>query len=415
MIFTHPIWLWGLTGLAVPLAIHLLSRKTGKVIYLGSLRHLEDTSTTQFRSLRLNEWWLLLVRCLILTCIVMALAGASFQHTDDTPQRWLVIEPGLQHRPEVTAWRDSLEQQGFTTHGLTAGFPEASDSLIDAHPLPYRQLMHQLLQQRLQQAVVISTSRVSRLRGPQLALPPAIQWITLEPESISQPMSARRFTADSVLVTHITSTPHATSFHTTASHIQSTAVTSLPLDSAKALTIAVVYDTTTAADKDILVAALNAIQRTTRLTLVIQAVHKLPDTPCDGTFWLLAETPPAHLTSPSFRLMDIPQAPVLLSHDDARLYGVHPGKVDWLITQHLQRTNVLREHVVVQLAAILLPAENTSRIDSLDQRVTPEALYTVAATMPDIAGASAPNEMIWWILVAVLLLCERLIAYSRRA
>ena len=40
---------------AVPVAIHLLSRKEGKVIKVGSLRHLRETTTRQFRSLKPNE------------------------------------------------------------------------------------------------------------------------------------------------------------------------------------------------------------------------------------------------------------------------------------------------------------------------------------------------------------------------
>ena len=60
----QPIMLWALAGLSIPIAIHLLSRKEGKVIYLGSLRHLRETSTQQFRGIKLNEILLLVLRSL---------------------------------------------------------------------------------------------------------------------------------------------------------------------------------------------------------------------------------------------------------------------------------------------------------------------------------------------------------------
>jgi hypothetical protein len=47
--FAQPIFLWALTALAVPIGIHLLSRKEGKVVKMGSLRHLRETSTQQFK------------------------------------------------------------------------------------------------------------------------------------------------------------------------------------------------------------------------------------------------------------------------------------------------------------------------------------------------------------------------------
>ena len=65
MQFAQPIFLWALAGLSVPIAIHLLSKKEGKVIRLGSLRHVREKSTQQFKSIRLNEWLLLALRCLI--------------------------------------------------------------------------------------------------------------------------------------------------------------------------------------------------------------------------------------------------------------------------------------------------------------------------------------------------------------
>lgn len=49
MQLTQSVWLWGLMALALPIAIHLLSRKEGRVVPVGSLRHLRETTSQQFR------------------------------------------------------------------------------------------------------------------------------------------------------------------------------------------------------------------------------------------------------------------------------------------------------------------------------------------------------------------------------
>jgi hypothetical protein len=77
--FAQPIFLWALTALAVPIGIHLLSRKEGKVVKMGSLRHLRETSTKQFKGIKLNELLLLALRCLLIILFVSLLAGLSME------------------------------------------------------------------------------------------------------------------------------------------------------------------------------------------------------------------------------------------------------------------------------------------------------------------------------------------------
>ena len=91
----NPIWLWGLSGLLIPIGIHLLSRREGKIIKIGSIRHLEETNSKQFKSIRLNELALLLLRCLIITILVLFLSGFHFQALEKSG-KWLLVESGLE-------------------------------------------------------------------------------------------------------------------------------------------------------------------------------------------------------------------------------------------------------------------------------------------------------------------------------
>src|SRR5690349_13991138 len=101
MYFSNPIWLWALTGISIPIAIHLLSRKEGKVIRIGSLRHLQETSTQQFKGIRLNELALLALRCLLIILFVMILSGLSLHWTNSNKVSWVLVEKGLENTPEV--------------------------------------------------------------------------------------------------------------------------------------------------------------------------------------------------------------------------------------------------------------------------------------------------------------------------
>jgi hypothetical protein len=75
--------LLALAALAVPVAIHLWSRKSGKRVLLGTLRWLQAEPEARASSVRLTEPLLLLVRCLLLACVVLLLAVPFFEGATD--------------------------------------------------------------------------------------------------------------------------------------------------------------------------------------------------------------------------------------------------------------------------------------------------------------------------------------------
>jgi len=93
MNFFNPIFLWALAGLSIPVGIHLLSRKEGKLIKLGSLRNLQETSTKQFRGIKLNEIVLLSLRCLLIIILCLLLSGLYWNSS--SVKKWVVVEKGL--------------------------------------------------------------------------------------------------------------------------------------------------------------------------------------------------------------------------------------------------------------------------------------------------------------------------------
>src|ERR1700712_798811 len=94
--FLHPAFLWGLSAIAIPVAIHLLSLKEGKVILIGSLRHFTGSPAKNSKSIRLNELLLLTLRILIIIWLVALLAGIYLTARFTSPKKWLLIEKGIE-------------------------------------------------------------------------------------------------------------------------------------------------------------------------------------------------------------------------------------------------------------------------------------------------------------------------------
>lgn len=74
MTLLAPFALWGLLALAVPILLHLRRRRVGRTVHVGSVRHLESLPTAERRGPRLREPWVLLLRALILSILVLLLA-----------------------------------------------------------------------------------------------------------------------------------------------------------------------------------------------------------------------------------------------------------------------------------------------------------------------------------------------------
>ena len=191
MQFVNPIWLWGLTGLLIPIGIHLLSRREGKIIKIGSIRHLEETNSKQFKSIRLNEFLLLILRCLIITILVLFLSGFNFKSLQESG-KWLIVESGLEHDQQFSVLTDSLKRSGFEVKSLTSGFPDLSDNPSVIKKINYWNLLDELKKKSLMQAVVLSYNYAEGFKGKRTSLPEKVKWISKNPAPIEFVLNAIR-------------------------------------------------------------------------------------------------------------------------------------------------------------------------------------------------------------------------------
>ena len=70
----EPYRLWGALAVAIPIAIHFWHRKQGKLLPWAATGWLEEKQQQQSRGLRLDDRWLLLVRCLLVVLLAILLA-----------------------------------------------------------------------------------------------------------------------------------------------------------------------------------------------------------------------------------------------------------------------------------------------------------------------------------------------------
>ncbi len=261
MQFVNSIWLWGLAGLIIPIGIHLLSRKAGNVIRFGSIRYLDNTNTRRFRSIRLNESALLILRCLIIVCLVFLLSGLHFD-SFGKKNRWLLIDKGLVGERKFVTLIDSLADNGFEVRCFSSGFPLLKDSAMIEQRTDYWTLLDELRTKPIEQAIVLANNYITGFKGKRTSLPEHVQWLSKDPDSNNFIATAFARSNDSITIRYGKSDEAKTSFHThRIGRGDANLLNSVTVESPDTISIAVVYDSAFAYDKNIMLAALEAIQK----------------------------------------------------------------------------------------------------------------------------------------------------------
>ncbi len=405
MSFLNPIWLWGLTGLAIPIGIHMLSRKEGKVIRVGSVRYLQESASAQFSSLRLNEIVLLVLRCFILACVVFFLAGLNLNI--NTRNKWLLLEPRIEKHISKSIL-DSLKKAGYEKRYLQKGFPGEviSDSVIN-----YWQLGEQLSEKDVD-AIVFSYNRSENFYGKRVSKPENIQWITVEPPDTSLISVAVSLANNSVWTrkafVHEYQTTYLTEIHS-PTDIGPVSLT----EPADTIRIFIHYSPTFEKDARILQACLLTLKTISPNPISIVASTKLRDANYNWMFWLSKENLPAQKENIiSFVDLEDSNLPILLfrneiSKGDSRI------KTRWTITSRLTEAIVIKEKLIFDIAKLILISPRQPRGS---KAVLAEQMLWSRQDNGDKKLPDEKNSGIGVLLVALifsLLLIERSLSYKR--
>jgi len=394
---TSPIYLFALLGLAVPIAIHLLSRKEGKVIKLGSVRHLVETSTQQFKGIKLNEILLLFLRCAMIVVFSLLLSG--LQCSSSGKQKWILIEHGLQKNPSINSVIDSLDKQGYEQHWLAEKFPSINDS-INSIEINYWKLVEELRNENLSNAIVFSKNNINHFKGAKHSLPEYIKWISMPMNEINLPIQAIQLNNDSVLIKTIHSNADETNFTFQIVNKSQSAIEISPM---KKIKIALIADDDFRYDEKILKAALQAIEK--NLPIKIEWTTSKTDS-TDWCIWLSNKK----VETINFRNS------IFINPQTTNDLLIQKNSNQWIITKRLNEEVALENNLTVQLVSLLLKNENfEKRISSIDRRMISDSLVWNSSSSEEkkeasIEYKSADDYLI--ILLLLLLLIERTIAYK---
>lgn len=117
MNFLNPLFLFGLGAAAIPILIHLFTRRRPKEVKFSSLEFLAEVHQSEIRRLKLKQWLLLLLRTLAVAALATAMArpalrGGAGAHAGAASTMVALVDvsgsmsaPGADGRPLVAAAR----------------------------------------------------------------------------------------------------------------------------------------------------------------------------------------------------------------------------------------------------------------------------------------------------------------------
>ncbi|GMQ27641.1 BatA domain-containing protein [Algoriphagus confluentis] len=126
MEWIQPNLLWGLLGLTIPVLIHLWNGKKGKVIAWAAFPWLDPKESQSSRSIKLENWLLLLIRILLLAMLVFLLAGLIWKGFGSSREYKVVhlIWPDEQVEAEFRFELNQAAQKGQEVRWIGTGLPE---------------------------------------------------------------------------------------------------------------------------------------------------------------------------------------------------------------------------------------------------------------------------------------------------
>ncbi|WP_293785245.1 BatA domain-containing protein [uncultured Pedobacter sp.] len=152
MHFLYPIGLLALAGLIVPFIIHLWNVKQGKTIKIGSIALLGESSRASARSFKINDWLLLLLRCLLLALLAFLMAKPYLKKIAMAEKRtgWVLLDRATFKQVFESNKKtiDSLLKKGYEIHDFNVGFKTltlkdtADDQTKPATNLSFTALLH---------------------------------------------------------------------------------------------------------------------------------------------------------------------------------------------------------------------------------------------------------------------------------
>ena len=443
MFFANPIYLWSLLGVLIPIGIHLWSRHEARTVKVGSIELLEASDTVRSRAIRPNEWWLLLLRVLLVALLALILSGPR----TSTP----APEVGLVYVFEASLLRDGLPPGVITgpegssqVRLLEEGLPEwdPEDTPPDfTQPPGYWQLVPELNALNADSVLVFTRGYLKGTRSKRPGSAGHVRWTGPEDsDPYEQPLLARGG-ADTAELYTIRSSAGQTAFdrHLITASRGDFSVTEggdsirlkgengghlLPLHPTEPLQVGLYTGSGMQVSSSYLEAALRAVS--TYLDQEVR-VEKAPATDggiatgSDLVVWLSADPPP-----------ETDGKMIYFGPDSLARELIEPGlkQGHYRLTEKLNAGNSVSGHLPERLMQVLLPpAQWEPPVRMADRRQWEAGMLGVSrAADPEkgrsgkgMEGPKKDRELesrdvsnYFWLAVLFLLTAERLLALWRR-
>jgi len=431
MVFLNPTYLWALLGLAVPIAIHLWGKKEGRTIKMGSIQFFKESDPKKTSSISINEWWLLLLRILIIGIIVGILAEPALQKKKSKNEVAYVIEPSIALDADFKDLVDSLDL-GHDLKLLQKGFPDLETEDLDSAnntTSDYWQLANQMEKLPADSIVVFTRAKVAGIQGKRPGINKKINWIIVNAEdSKSVPVEARRKENGIGLISMLSDDKHIKFKKETVSindarleinnEGDSVEVTEadenhrLALKKEIEINVQLFYSDSRADEARYIESAFSAISKyldvdiklfktRNRDSLKIQEGNPL--------IWLSNESPIQNSGS------------LLIYRPDSLVNAlIEPGasKNTFYLTSPLNAENIVEKHLAEKLIGFLdLHKSIDQQIQKNDTRVMDRAAFLPVENLAKTTKIQSNSTSIshwFWILLAILLIGERALAGYRK-
>jgi len=431
MSFLNPIYLWALLGLAIPIAIHLWSKKEGKTIKIGSIKLLNDEDSRQSSSISINELLLLFIRLSLITLLVLILAEPQIERENNNTTITFIVEPSLLKNNEISTLIDSLTNDS-EIRLLQNEFPKLSDNALreSDHSAPnYWQLAHNMEALHTDSIVVFTKAFASGIKGKRPTINKNIEWIILDAgESIDQVIQATR-KKEQVELLSLMSNSESLSFKKQPISLNSPIVElnatgdsivlnlenkeqKFPLITEETITILLHYNPERTNEATYIEASLNAISKHLNRPIQVTKTQESPITNMSDfgySIWLSDASVPSS-TGRILKYRPDSLASTLIDQGDTTN--------EFLLTKPLNAENIFDEHLTEELLSWLnLHQDLNKEINDLDKRrVHRSELRTIFKnTEINTKYIEILSISKWlWILLALLLAIERIVANLRK-
>lgn len=135
MEFAHSALLWGLLGISIPIAIHLLQLRKYKTVLFSDIRFLKSVQNTAVKQQRIRHWLILATRIIAWTALTLAFALPFFKTVDSIPSEVNRVVIYVDNSPSMSAkgvegplWATAVE----AANEIVERYPTAKFHIISA-------------------------------------------------------------------------------------------------------------------------------------------------------------------------------------------------------------------------------------------------------------------------------------------